>query len=993
MPSQPASSNPTFIEAVRRLNPARLAAQIAQRGRSRPLDPKQFTPTASGSGIFGRWIIDQAGLPAYRYDLDQYKNSAAGYPNSEDLDRRDHWHQVGNDHLTALASNDGTVQVYLCDRGGVFLNRFEARDFETSHPVAHNQFNWHDWRADPVGTLLALLARGYRLVLLVWCRVRYGERRGTEAPALPRGATNAPLSMEPTRETLLDHPPTPHAYAGGFGYLADGGAIWATAYRYRPAAADVRRVFGMGYYETTCTYRNLRVTRHIVAPYGDDPALIIHVEIENLGNAAADVRYYEYWDVNVHQLEIQWLRTGLMAPIGDGYRRAINDHFMPSASWDEARHALRFHQEPGPSDALPPDQPSTIDWSPADVFLAHISGPAPVAHYLNKETFFGAGGVKGPDAIRYHQDLEETTLPDNNMPCCLVLRHDLHLPAHEKIVLRFAYGAVRPDQDVSFVEKYREANTLAHTREQWKNQLAYFTTGEDAALQREMAWHAYSLLSATIYSAYYHVHLVPQGSAYLYLHGADGAPRDQALFTLPLVYLRPALARDMLRFLMRLQHADSGALPYAVVGHGWHDSAQFHTQPSDLDLFFLLALNEYLSASGDVNFFDQVEPFYPLSSRPIAPPGQTVLDHIRAAIAHLRDCVGTGEHGLIRIGDGDWSDSVVCQSSIEYFTHISYEHSVAHGESIPNTQMALYVLPRLAAHLETRDAALAADLRCWADELKQAVARQWNPQNGWYTRAILRDYHDRAVPWHADQIDLEAQPWALISDLAADAGHAAELIEAISTYLDRASPLGAPLIARGTIWPAISQLLTWGYMRQRPDLAWRSLQNNTFAAHADIFRENWINIWSGPDGINSLLAPQSGGTWRSPLTPMTDFPVMNANPHAMALLGLLRVCGIEPHPSGDGLIIGPQGHPAKFVLDLPLLRVAYEAGRITGEYRACAAGERVLHVHIPKNAIVIGVVANGRNIQLAPAASTEVPLKIVFQAGQTVPFEVKWKVT
>jgi hypothetical protein len=91
-----------------------------------PGDPRAFELTEAGSGAFGRWILDAAGLPAYRYELDQYQDSRAHYPNTEGRDRHDHWHQIGNDRITALASNDGTVQVYLADRGGIFLNRADA---------------------------------------------------------------------------------------------------------------------------------------------------------------------------------------------------------------------------------------------------------------------------------------------------------------------------------------------------------------------------------------------------------------------------------------------------------------------------------------------------------------------------------------------------------------------------------------------------------------------------------------------------------------------------------------------------------------------------------------------------------------------------------------------------------------------------------------------------------------------------------------------------
>src|SRR3954452_13673884 len=91
-----------------------------------PGDPRKFEDTEEGSGAFGRWIVDEYGLPAYQYEMDQYADERAKYPNTEGLDRRDHWHQIGNDRVTGLASNDGIVQLYMADRGGIFLNRHEA---------------------------------------------------------------------------------------------------------------------------------------------------------------------------------------------------------------------------------------------------------------------------------------------------------------------------------------------------------------------------------------------------------------------------------------------------------------------------------------------------------------------------------------------------------------------------------------------------------------------------------------------------------------------------------------------------------------------------------------------------------------------------------------------------------------------------------------------------------------------------------------------------
>lgn len=953
-----------------------LAADLSALG-----DPRLFVPTDEGSGAFGRWIIDRHGLPAYRYDLDQYDDDTAVFPNSEGTDRRDHWHQIGNDRITALAANDGTIQVYLCDRGGVFLNRFEAHTASAGVELA-----------PPPGSPTDDLYSADRIP----------ELQQAQQPELADylAQLHAPERDEPPQAACeLFGGPARHAYGGGFSYLDDGHETWATAFRYRPRGADTQRVFGLGYFATAQTYRQIRTTRRVYAPCNDkppqvtgaptdDPVLIVDVVVENLGSSAVDLRHYEYWDVNRYQLKLQWLRTGSsLACWGDRERHAINAQFTPSIRYDAQAAALRFQQLPSLPEAQPSDVVSPIDWAPADIFLADLSDQPPAAWYTQKSAFFGTGDAQCP-----RPEPEPAVPSDRTMPYCLVLRHDLHLASHGKVTLRLALGTVRPGQSLKFLEKYRTGQSLPETLERWKGQLAYFTTGrpQEQYLQREMAWHAYNLLSAAVQHDYYGVGFVPQGSAYLYLHGADGAPRDQGLFVVPITYLRPQLARDTLRLIMRLTHADTGAIPYSFSGYGVHDGAIVHTDPSDLDLFFLLAVVEYLAATGDVAFLDAEEPFYPRDAVPAA-GGQTVLDHIRVAVRHLLHDIGAGEHGLLRIGDGDWSDSIVLETVLKNPFAVSFSQSKAHGESIPNTQMALYVLPRVAALVAARDPALAAELRTATGSFRDALTAQWSPQGSWYNRAILRDHFNRPLVWDSDHINLEAQVWALISGLAADTGRETDLIEAITARLDNPSPIGAMLREGGMVWPAVSQLLTWGYARSRPDLAWCSLQRHTFTAHSRAYPRVWINTWSGPDGINGPDGENPGGTWRSPLTPMTDFPVMNANQDAMALLGLLRVCGIEPAPAGDGLLIAPQAPPARFVLDLPLLRLEVAPGRIAGEYRACVDGSRVLYVGVPRDAQGLSATIAGRPVPTVHSDPSGIALRLSFRAGERVTFAVRWE--
>ena len=145
-----------------------------------------------------------------------------------------------------------------------------------------------------------------------------------------------------------------------------------------------------------------------------------------------------------------------------------------------------------------------------------------------------------------------------------------------------------------------------------------------------------------------------------------------------------------------------------------------------------------------MDFLKERIPFYSPSDA-VLTPGETVLDHIRLAITHLFTAL-KGESGLLRIGSGDWSDSIVLQSlqtnglsGLE-----AYQNSKAHGESVPNSQMALYVLPLIATVLQSQAPdvhALIFDGRL--DLLRSAVETQWNTEFNGYNRAVLRNGSDQ----------------------------------------------------------------------------------------------------------------------------------------------------------------------------------------------------------------------------------------------------------
>jgi len=963
-------------------------AMSASASNQEASDLKTFVVVNEGNGIYGRWIVDDNGLPAYEYELNQYEDERAKYPVSVGAFRRDNWHQVGNSRITALASNDGTVQVFIGDQGFMFLNHFnEGKLFSLPETI------WEFIKIFFTASTVTILRPLTQL---------------TEPGVIDRLRSSLNLRGSSCRDSQI------YNYAGGYGYIKQNDDVWATAYLYNEAIRDnAKRIFGMGYFKTSSTQNGIQVDRTVYAPEGDIPALLIDVDLTNTTNQDMSFSYYEYWDVNIHQLPEQLLRTGFFAIMGNTDRRHLNCQFTPCINWDEDARALRFHLQP-PAGFAAPQIPADINNLPNDIFLADLSG-MPDEYYVNKESFFGAGRAEKPDMIKKPVDPNDRPI----MPYCMVLRRDVTIAAGETKQLRFAYGTVEPndnfacsDNDTAvptgwmkdLQDQYGLDNTpdaVTDLSDYWKNQLTYFSTPEPDYMHREMAWHTYYLMSSTLKNTFFDLHVVPQGSAYLYLHGIDGAPRDFALYVIPLCYVNQTLAKEMLAFIMQMTYGDEGQMAYAYTGNGTLSGAIIHTKPSDLDLFFLFALTEYLAVTGDYGFLDEIIPFYPARNQP---NDRRVIEHIRLAFDHLMDVeggVGIGSNDLFRVSDGDWSDDVVVRNVFPFKPLVSPGLTIKDGESVLNTQMALYILPRMANVLLQKPSPEAQELGAHIHDvfnenksrLEAGLEAMWRkdqePNYGHYARAILRYWNGGNYVLHEDlkEIDLEAQVWPLIGDFE-DQERRDIMVNTIYDKLDKDSPIGARL-KTGQVWPAISQLLTWGYTHYYPEKAWDSFKRLSLTTRANVYGNWWSNILSGPDGVNGPTNTDPGFTYQSPpATPMTDFPVMNNNQHAMPLFAMLRVCGIEPHVSGEGIRIRPQV-PDTYQLDMRLFKLDVTPTHIQGEYRAQNDGDLMLFVKLPDMSDDVVVTVN--NVTVDAIRDNEgyinVPLGD-FKQGDVIPFEV-----
>lgn len=410
---------------------------------------------------------------------------------------------------------------------------------------------------------------------------------------------------------------------------------------------------------------------------------------------------------------------------------------------------------------------------------------------------------------------------------------------------------------------------------------------DDPQIGREAVWHVQQLRALRVPDPAIERCFVMQGSAYAFVHGLHGAIRDEAFVVAALARPDPGTAREALLAMASMARPD-GTFGYAHAGYGAVLSGGVHAAPTDLPLFYLWAVGEYLDATGDPSVLGE-----PVRSRGRSTRGRSrsVGDVAVLAARALDSHVGRGPHGLLRVGSGDWADPI----SLMVRRRGAFRRA---GESAFNTGMALAVLPMAMPYLADLDPASARRCGELVDELDHAMEGAWS--GGWY----LRGWDGRGGPIGETHCFLDAQLWPII------AGHGpperrAALIETVAARCDDPSPIGPTFLDRphrvrfglladgwdcnGGVWAALGGLTAWAYALHDPERAEGLLRRMSFAGQADAYPDVWFGQWSGPDARNSAMGDRPGETFVHPATPMTEFPVMNSNAHAGPLLGLQKL--------------------------------------------------------------------------------------------------------
>ncbi|MEJ7767147.1 MAG: hypothetical protein WKF89_05010 [Chitinophagaceae bacterium] len=216
---------------------------------------------------------------------------------------------------------------------------------------------------------------------------------------------------------------------------------------------------------------------------------------------------------------------------------------------------------------------------------------------------------------------------------------------------------------------------------QWKNRMPDFSTEKNEILRREMLWNAHMIEASAKYSEYYKETFIPQGSVYSYHFGDNISNRDHLQAALPACYTNPKLAKSCIRYVIKHSETDGEIKRGNYYGYGYTPPSIY--KESDPQLYFFNTLSEYLLITKDYGFLNEKVAYFPAESG----RKDAVITMLKKYFIYLRDEVGTGPNGLVRILNSDWSDS--------FFHDYSPNKYVGSAESHLNSAMVLAIFPKL----------------------------------------------------------------------------------------------------------------------------------------------------------------------------------------------------------------------------------------------------------------------------------------------------------
>ncbi|MDG4862780.1 hypothetical protein P8605_32050, partial [Streptomyces sp. T-3] len=372
-------------------------------------------------------------------------------------------------------------------------------------------------------------------------------------------------------------------------------------------------LFGPTYTRVRAHADGFTLERTVLCPEGEQPFVLVRVDVANEGPAPARWVLAEEWDVRQRQLDYLEIGPREAPPAYEGG--------VPLAleALDSGAAEARAEASQGPLRVTVP-----VELAPGQRHTAWFR--------------FGVAGFT-PNGVREEPGATGSEREPGSV------ESELTSPQHDPQAF------------------YEQSLHSLRTR------LPRAGAGRAPEAAVEIPWHAAQLTGGVCADGVLGGHTLDQGSAYSFRHGFNGAARDPLQHALPLVYTEPDLALSVLRNTCAWASED-GELPYALDADKQPRTDLF--RPSDQNLWALWLAAEYAAATGDLAAFAAPAGFHPAHKAPEVSLGE----HLRRQFRYFKDVVGTGEHGHVRIRNADWNDLVLDEVHTDRQTMIDRGESV-----------------------------------------------------------------------------------------------------------------------------------------------------------------------------------------------------------------------------------------------------------------------------------------------------------------------------
>jgi Glycosyl hydrolase 36 superfamily, catalytic domain/Glycosyltransferase family 36 len=872
------------------------------------------TPPAAkpyGSGHFGEWIEDEFGLPAYRYTCDQTTDPKAVTPVTPGiLAPIEHIHQVGNDRIIAIASNNGTVRVRQDEGAPKFLNDYAPENHQFAGGIGYltdgneNLSTFYEGNSESFERIFG---------------IGYFRKRVSGKSFHIDQVLSAPFGDDPallSQVTIANHGSAPAnirwiEYWGCQNYQFSQRSF-IESFSGQGSPVDFRRKFGERF--------NSRFET-------------VDGNIGLLQNAIFAGR--------APQEEALWQRMKAML--------ANNENTFISA--------------------IPEESPKSFfdDLQPLATFLVSLDGPAD-SFSTNGAAFFGSGGAHRPSGLGSELDNQ---LSSRDARGAMLIERKLRLQPGQSRTLRFLYGYLPTGFELApriARHKASAASSLKDSSAKWKSSGLRFTVETEPWIARETIWNHYSLRSSLTYDDFFEQHLLNQNGFYEYVMGFQGAARDPLQHSLPFIFSDPEIVKSILRYTLKEVRFD-GSLPYAIAGHGVI-APMVADNASDLPLWLLWAASEYILATRDLAFLDE-QITSPLPGP--APRADIVRNLLARCYRHQVDQVGVGEHGIARMLNDDWNDGLLGTFASKAFKEAAEKGESVLNSAMSAwvfdyyARMLTYANQSAETVQQIRQTAAShrqAARRQWTGKW---FRRAWlGPTLGWLGESTL---WIEPQPWAIlAGATTPDQSRALIQTVDALLRRTSPIG---ATQMGEGPDMKQGEVflpgtcVNGGVWPSLNQTLVWALATVDPAMAWDEWKKNSLARHAEAYPSLWYGIWSGTDSYNSTVSEQPGESVNNKYFHGPDFPVLNLHSHACSLYSISKLIGLEFN--GHGLSISPELPVESYRFESPLIGVIKSPhASYEGWYAPSQSGEWIVKVNLPQEIAgrIVRAEVNGSSHQL-----------------------------